>query len=586
MRRILLFITSYFLLHTAVKAQYPRFIFRNPLGIPMHLIANFGEVRSDHYHMGLDLRTQQRENLPVFAAAEGYVSRVVVEADGYGKSIYLTHPNGYTTLYAHLNKFFPALQDFVERKQYHDESWKQDISFGSSQFRVAKGQIIAYSGATGSVEGPHLHFEVRDTKTGDNINPLFLGFPIKDQVKPLIYSLYMYDRNYSTYAVEPVQIPIKNTKGVYTTKDTVIQTGFNKFSFGISAEDIANGTNFRFGIYAAEVWMDSVQQFSFKLQEFDREASKYVNASIDYKKWITSKTRLQHLSRLPGNHLFVKDGENDGVINLQDTLIHKVSIVVTDVHANEAVLNFKLQWKPELQQERFFTQETVKFIPGKENSYETENFKITLPANALYDTVNFRLSQISGGANGLPVFQVHQPSVPLHEPYTVEITPTEEQKDPSKMIMRLNSNRIQIVKPEYKDGKYIGSFDRFGVLLMMEDTLPPNIGKSWEDSTVFYKGGTLSFTVKDGISTIENVRAELDSNWLMFEQKGSTYSYKFDEYCSVGIHSLKIIAKDLAGNEIARTFTFELKEKPPVKKKVIKKSTKKKKNGNTSKRRR
>lgn len=586
MRRIFLFLTSYFLLHTAAKAQYPRFIFRNPLGIPMHLIANFGEVRSDHYHMGLDLRTQQRENLPVFAAAEGYVSRVMVDADGYGKSIYITHPNGYTTLYAHLNKFFPALQDFVERKQYHDESWKQDIIFGSSQFRVAKGQFIAYSGATGSVEGPHLHFEVRDTKTGDNINPLFLGFPVKDNVKPLIYSLYMYDRNYSTYAVDPVLVPIKNIKGIYTTKDTVVQTGFNKFSFGISAEDIANGTNFRFGIYAAEVWMDSVQQFGFKLQEFDREASKYVNASIDYKKWITSKTRLQHLSRLPGNRLFVKDGENDGVINLQDTLIHHVSIVVTDVHANEAVLNFKLQWKPELQQERFFTQETVKFVPGKENSYETENFRITLPANALYDTVNFRLSQVSGGANGLPVFQVHQPSVPLHEPYTVEITPTEDQKDSSKIIMRLNSNRIQIVKPEYKDGKYVGSFDRFGVLLMMEDTIPPNIGKSWEDSAVFYKGGALRFTVKDGISTIENVRAELDSNWLMFEQKGSTYSYKFDEYCSIGVHNLKIIAKDLAGNEIVRTFTFELKEKPPVKKKVTKKSTKKKKNGNTSKRRR
>jgi hypothetical protein len=553
----------------------------------MHLIANFGEVRSDHYHMGLDLRTQQRENLPVYAAADGYISRVVVEPDGYGKSIYVTHPNGYTTLYAHLNSFFPALQDFVERKQYHDQSWRQDIRFGSSQFRVAKGQFIAYSGATGSVEGPHLHFEVRDTKTGDNINPLFLGFPIKDQVKPLIYSLYMYDRNYSTYSVDPVLIGIKNAKGVYTTRDSVVKTGFSKLSFGISAEDIANGTNFRFGIYAAEVWMDSVLQFSFKLREFDREASKYVNASIDYKKWITSKIRLQHLSRLPGNHLFVKEGENDGVISLQDTLVHDVSIVVTDVHANEAVLNFKLQLKPELQEERFFTQETVKFIPGKENSFETEHFKITLPPNALYDTVNFRISQISGGANGLPVFQIHQPSVPLHEPYIVEITPTEEQKDSSKIIMRLNSNRLQIVKPEYRDGKYIASFERFGVLIMMEDTIPPNIGKNWEDSAVFYKGGTLSFTVKDGISTVESVRAELDSNWLLFEQKGNTYSYRFDEYCSLGFHNLKIIAKDLAGNEVERTFSFELREKPPVKKKVVKKSSKKKnKNGNTSKRRR
>lgn len=582
-----LFIISYLSFHLSVNAQYPRFIFRNPLGIPMHLIANFGEVRSNHYHMGLDLRTQQRENLPIYAAADGYISRVVVEPDGYGKCIYVTHTNGYTTLYAHLNSFFPALQNFVERKQNHDQSWKQNIRFGSSQFRVSKGQNIGLSGATGSVEGPHLHFEVRDTKTGNNINPLFLGFPIKDNVKPLIYSLNLYDRNYSTYSVDPIQIGINGSKGVYATKDSLVQTGFSKLSFGVSAEDFANGTNFRFGIYGAEVWVDSVLQFSFKLLEFDREASKYVNASVDYKKWVTSKTVVQHLSKLPGNHLYVKEGEKDGVINMNDTLVHNVSLVVFDVAANESVLNFKLQWKPELQEERFFTQETVKFVPGKENQFEADNFKINLPADALYDTVNFRLSQISAGTNGLPVYQIHQPTVPLHEPYTVEIKPTEEQRDSSKMIMRLNSNRLQIVKPEFKEGSYIGSFDRFGVLVMMEDTIPPNISKSWEDSAVFYKTGRLSFTVRDALSTVESVRAELDSNWLMFEQKGSNYSYKFDEYCSIGVHSLKIISKDLAGNKIAKTFTFELKEKAPIKKKAVKKSSKKKKkNGNASKRRR
>lgn len=585
MRQTFIFLISYLLLHTAVKAQYPRFIFRNPLGIPMHLIANFGEVRSDHYHMGLDLRTQQRENLPVYAAAEGYVSRVVVTPSGYGKSIYVTHPNGYTTLYAHLNQFFPALQQFVEHKQYHDQSWEQDIRFGSAQFPVTKGQYIALSGATGSVEGPHLHFEVRDTKTGNNINPLFLGFPVKDEIKPLIYSLFLYDRNYSTYAVEPTQISIKGIKGKYTTKDSVIYTGSNKISFGISAEDIANGTGFRFGIYGAEIWMDSVLQFAFKLQEFDRVASKYVNASIDYKKWVTSKHRLQHLSRLPGNQLFVTNGQ-DGIIELNDTLVHNISVTVLDVHANEAILNFKVQFKPELYEQRSFTQETVKFILGQQNEFETESFKITLPPSALYDTVSFRLSQLSGGVNGLPVYQIHQPSVPLHEPYTIEVTPTAGQKDSSKVIMRLNGNRLQVVKPEYRDGKYIGSFDRFGVLVMMEDTVPPNITTTWNDGTTFYKNGSLSFSVKDGISTVEKVRAELDGNWLMFEQKGSNYIYRFDDYCSLGTHTVKVIAIDLAGNEAVRTYNFELKGKPPVKKKAVKKSSKKKKNGNASKRRR
>lgn len=574
-----------FLISNFSHAQYARFYFRNPLGIPMHLIANFGEIRNDHYHMGLDLRTQQRENLPVYAAAEGYVSRITIEPGGYGKCIYITHPNGYTSLYAHLNKFFPALQRFVEHKQYHDRQWQQDIKFSKGQFSIAKGQYIALSGATGAVEGPHLHFEVRDTKTGNNINPLFLGFPIKDQLPPFIYKLYVYDRNYSTYAVDPTEIAIKGNKGMYTTRDSLVESPSGKISFGISAEDVANGSGFRFGIYGAELWMDSVLRFSFKLREFNYEESRYVNASIDYKKWVQNKSRVQHLSRLPGNNLFAGDGENDGVIELKDTLVHKISIVVTDVAANEAVLNYKIRWDPTLPQTEHFPEATIKLVPGKKNEVEKDSIRISFPPAALYDTVDLSLAPILTGATGLPVYRIHFQHVPLHEPYTVEVTPQTEQPDPAKIVMRLSGNANEIVKPTYNDGKYTGSFTRFGVLVMMEDTVPPVISTSWKDSTVFAKSGALSFTVKDGLSTVEKVSAELDGSWLMFEQKGNTYTYRFDEYCSIGNHQLKIMAEDLMGNQTSRTFNFELKEKLPVKKKTVKKNSKKK-NGNTFKRRR
>jgi murein DD-endopeptidase MepM/ murein hydrolase activator NlpD len=579
------YLISYLFLLTFAPgfAQYPRFIFRNPLGIPMHLIANFGEVRNDHYHMGLDLRTQQRENLPVYAAAEGYISRVTIETGGYGKCIYITHPNGYTTLYAHLNQFFPALQQFVEHRQYHDESWEQDIKLPKGQFPVGKGQYIALSGATGAVEGPHLHFEVRDTKTGNNINPLFLGFPIKDNLRPFIYRLFLYDRNYSTYSIDPAEIIIKGKNGVYTTAETV-KTGSSKISFAISAEDVANGSGFRFGIYGAELWMDSVLQFSFKLREFSYENSRYVNASIDYKKWINNKARIQHLSKLPGNRLFVKEGEKDGVIELRDTLPHNISIVVTDAAANESALNYTVQYKPELKEEKFFTQETVKLVPGKKNEAALENIKISFPAAALYDTVDFKSSQISVGTNGLPVYQIGNASVPLHEPYTVEITAAEEQPDSSKVIMRMSGKSLQVIRPAYRSGKFIGSFDRFGVLLLMADTVPPNISTTWADSTVFSKKGSISFTVKDGISSVEKVRGEVDGEWMLFERRGNTYTYRIDEYCNIGYHVLKITAEDIAGNETTRTYNFEVKEKLPVSKKTVKKISKKK-NGNTSKRR-
>lgn len=587
MRCMLLTACLLLLLCLPGAGQYPRFIFRNPLGIPMHLIANFGEVRNDHYHMGLDLRTQQRENLPVFAAAEGYVSRVTIEPGGYGKCIYVTHPNGYTTLYAHLNRFYPALEAYVQHKQYSDEKWEQDFVLSRTRFPVGKGQLIAYSGSTGAVEGPHLHFEVRNTRTGNNINPLFLGFPVKDNLQPLIYNLYLYDRSYSTYAVEPEEIRLRGSKGKYSTRDSVVYTGAPRFSFSISAEDMANGSNFRFGIYGAELWMDSVMQFSFQLREFNREDSKYVNASIDYRKWMTQKKRIQHLSRLPGNHLFTKEGEHDGMIELHDTLEHQVWVVVTDAAANESVLRFRLQYRPELTAPRLPVDSTVKFVPGKENAVQREELKVQVPGDAIYDTVDFTVTKVSAGIDGLPVFNVGNIFVPLHEPYTVSLTPTTEQLRPDKVVMRMTGRKLEVVKPEWVNGTYAATFGVFGVLVTLEDSIPPMLGKNWEDSAVFYRNGSIVFTAKDIMSTIASVRAEIDGNWAPFEQKGNIFSYKFDGYLENGKHTLRVLAKDVAGNETSRTWYFELKEKAPVKKKPVthrKKQSSKKKNGNTPER--
>src|SRR5215203_29507 len=243
-KKLLILFFPVFFIQTVEGQNYPKGYFRNPLNIPMQLVANFGEIRANHWHMGLDIRTQQRENLPVYAAAEGYVSRIVVEPGGFGQAIYISHPNGFTTLYAHMNAFYPALQQYVREQQYKMESWKIGLEFSPEQFPLGKGDYIGLSGNTGGSQGPHVHFEIRDTKTEKVLNPLLFGFPIADAVPPSVVRLAMYDRNKSTYMQSPQLLNIQRTK------NNRIKVGSNRISFAIGATDKLSGSNNPNGIFA------------------------------------------------------------------------------------------------------------------------------------------------------------------------------------------------------------------------------------------------------------------------------------------------------------------------------------------------
>ncbi|MBL7761978.1 MAG: M23 family metallopeptidase, partial [Chitinophagaceae bacterium] len=209
---------------------YPKNYFRNPLDIPMQLAANFGELRYNHWHMGLDIRTNRKENLPVYAAAAGYISKVRIEPGGFGRVIFINHPNGFTTVYAHLNNFAPSFHEYVVNQQYKLESWQVELDFPPNQFPVQKGQLIAYSGNTGGSQGPHLHFEIRETKTTRCLNPLLFGLPLEDNVPPSIVRIAQYDRGRSVYEQTPKLLPVKKTANGYTTTAPVIKTGLRKTS--------------------------------------------------------------------------------------------------------------------------------------------------------------------------------------------------------------------------------------------------------------------------------------------------------------------------------------------------------------------
>ncbi|HET7898679.1 MAG TPA: M23 family metallopeptidase, partial [Flavisolibacter sp.] len=376
----------------SVEAQnYPQGYFRHPLNIPLQLVANFGEIRANHWHMGLDIRTQQRVNLPVYAAADGYIARIKVEPGGFGQAIYINHPNGYTTLYAHLNKFFPELEDFVTSQQYKQQTWAIDLECPPGQFLVKKGDFIALSGSTGGSAGPHVHFEIRDTKADKVLNPLRFGFPLPDNVPPSVTRIALYDRNKSTYLQSPKVYSVASVRG------QTLKVGSDKVSFAIGATDRIGGSNN--GIYAAKISMDGKPVSSFTLDRISYDDTRYINAQIDYPYKTKGGASLQHITPLPGaTDIAYHTFNGDGVLSLRDQEPHDVLIEVEDAAGNTTRIPFTLQYNGAPVDPASHTAEL--FLPNNVNVFERGDFQLITTEQTLYDTVDVSFSVGSNGASG------------------------------------------------------------------------------------------------------------------------------------------------------------------------------------------
>lgn len=571
-----------------VKAQYfpskiyPKDYFSNPLGIPIQLSGNFGEVRNEHFHMGLDIRTERKENLPVYASANGYISRIKIERYGYGRAIYIKHPNGYTTLYAHLNNFYDTLHNYVKSKQYTEKQWEQDFEFAPNQFPVLKGQFIAFSGNTGGSQGPHLHFEIRN-ENGDNVNPLLFNLNIEDNIPPAIEKLFMYDRTVSTYRTSPIEIAITKTKDGYTAKDSIIYVGSNALSFGIAAQDVTNASPFKFGIYQAEVWTDSAIAFVFRVNDFSYDDSRYVNGCIDYVTKYNRGATIQHLSKLPGNQLSIFSANTgNGIIALKDTSVKQIEIVVKDVAGNASTLFLRVQKNDSLATVQHQFNEEV-FVPNAVTQFNKQDLQLHFNEAAFYDTIPVNLTVNNGYGKTTMVSKefVVNSQMPVHNNYSVSLPLTETINDSlkSKVVVLLkNKSFSQAKTPEWKNNIASTNFDRLGIISLILDTVPPSIQPiGWKNNFTFNNQTQLIVQVKDAVSDIKKYIAILDSQWVLFSRKNDLYIYDFDEHCSIGKHQLTIVTEDISGNISERTFVFT-KDPPKAnksKKKVLIKGKKK-----------
>ncbi len=544
--------------------NYPKEYFIYPVEAKISLAANFGELRPDHYHMGLDCRTDHVQNKHVVAAADGYVAHVSVSPEGFGQAIYINHPNGLTTVYGHLNKFFPALERYVKEQQYKKESWRVYLDIPPGMFPVKKGQFIAYSGNTGGSQGPHCHFEIRDSKTDKVLNELLFGLPIPDKVPPTILRVAVYDRNVSTYSQSPKLFSLKRAPGGYTTVEPVIITNSDKISFGISANDKQSGSNNPNGIYEAVLYFDETSIDGFQIDSISYNETRYVNAHIDYRTRMTGGPYIEHLSRLPGYPEGVyRDFNGDGVITLNDDDIHNVKIVVKDPNGNTSTLNFKIKRGTVKDvAKNTFENNPLEFKPGNVNIFENDNVQLVTTPEALYDSFAFKYSErpTLDPLAYSDIYSLESGLVPVQDNFTLRLKadkPVPAALQDRMIIKQVWKNKHEVAKATGNGNWYTAQFRVFGDFILLADNEPPVINCSFHDNANLSKAYRIVIVPKDNNGPIQNFRAELDGKWLMFtNDKGRAFIYKFDEMCARGRHELKISVQDEAGNTTEKIYHF------------------------------
>lgn len=539
------------------QTNYPQNYFRNPLNIPISLAGNFGECRPNHFHSGMDIKTDGKENYLVFAAADGYVSRIKIEKGGFGHALYVTHPNGYTTLYAHLNDYMPKLQAFLRKMQYQNESWTVDVLLKPDQFPVKQGEQIAWSGNTGGSTAPHLHFEIRNTQTEHPLNGQLFGFQVEDNLAPIPERIAFYDLNYSIYNQTPSFKELKRKENDYTIIDTVVVNS-NKMGMGIVVNDFMNGSTNTLNFYKAFWSVDDSLQGSIALDDIGYDVTRFLHAFIDYSSKQKLDTWVQLLFRLPGNqltNLYPYLNDERGAISINDYKAHHINISLIDAYGNKANICFYLKTtrnpNPPMNCQQY--------KPNTANNWLGNNIRFTIPVGSLYDDVCFEVNEKTDEESYSNRFLVGDVNVPVHSYFQLDLKPNKlipfNLRD--KIVLRYSDGKDEDGKATTMgDGWYHADVRKFGSYWLTADTTAPFIKSLQKVGANLSKAKELRFECKDDLTSVKTFRAELDGKWILMEPASGIYTYIFDEHCKKGKHQLLITATDENKNERKLLTTF------------------------------
>lgn len=534
--------------------------FRNPFDFPILLSGNFGELRANHFHSGIDFKTQGVEGKPVMAVQDGYISRIGVSPWGYGNVLYMNHPDGTTTVYAHLQRFIKPITLYVKEQQYWEESFAVDLYPDSSLFAFKQGDIIGYGGNSGSSGGPHLHFEVRDTETEEVLDPLiYYKDRIKDTQPPRITGLRVYPvegRGVVNGSDRPRSLKLSASKN--SKQPTLIDKieAWGEIAFSVRAFDYMDGTSNIYGVKEVILMKDSDVVFRSNIMRYSFDETRYLNSFTDYAEWRRSGSFFMKSMIDPGNKLRFIEGKNRGIITIDEERTYLLSYLLSDLYGNTTLLAFKVQGK---RQELPQINDSIRFNWSGDNRFGAKGVRLFIPRGNLYSNLTLRYRCEEDTIALAATHTLHEEAIPLHKSADLSIRLQHDTLSNKRQygIVRLHKGRTYWIGGNYREGWIDGNIRELATYSLAADTQPPVITPIDPDNWV--KKQRITFRISDKLSGVDTFRGEIDGEYVLFEfdgKKGLVH-YKFDsERLTRGAHDLTFKVVDACGNKSVYTRKF------------------------------
>lgn len=533
---------------------------QTPLDLPILLSGNFGELRSNHFHSGIDFKTQGTEGKPVHAVQEGYVSRISVSPWGYGNGLYLTHPDGTTTVYGHLQRFSKKIAAYVKQQQYEQESFQVNLFLTPDLLPVEKGEVVALSGNTGSSGGPHLHFEVRDTETEEVLDPIeFFKERMTDTRPPQIQGVLVcpvVGKGVVNGSSKPLELKLGTSKNGQKTITGQIQA-WGEIGLAVKAYDYMDQTSNIYGVKEITLEADNEVIFHSHLDRFAFDETRYLNTFTDYPQWKNHRSFYIRSFTEPGNRLRFIETKDRGILTVDENRTYHLTYQLADAFGNTARLSIRIDGKEQTIPQPDTTRCEL-FHWGSDNRFGAKGIRLTIPRGNLYNDLYFRYNVKEDSTGWGPTHILHNQPVPLHKAAELSLRlQTDTLKNKQQYgIVRIQNGRRSWIGGEYRNGWIDGTIKELGAYTLGRDAKAPAITplnpSAWIPKQMFV------FRLSDDLSGVKTYRGEIDGRFVLFEMNNkSVITYRFDkERLARGKHVLTLTVTDACGNESTYTHPF------------------------------